>query len=187
MIIKHARQCKVRDPDRYRETVISNECSLVANAPADTANDTLNNAAFGLGQLVADGVLDRQTVEAQLFEAARERRIPLFEARSTIKSGLDAGERNPRGLDGQPTAAVSARKTRLSNDEQGRRNRAKQTLRTSQPIAGTLGEIYLRTRGISVTDEAASSLRFHQALLKSSLLPATVVDWYKHQLKRTCV
>jgi hypothetical protein len=77
----------------------------VRAAPPGTCNDTLNRAAFNLGQLVAGGLLEVEQVRAVLLAAAmaapttghadRERR-----AEATITSGLRGGAAKPRRWDG---------------------------------------------------------------------------------------
>jgi len=56
----------------------------------------LNLSAYNLGQLVGDLLLPRWQVEDDLMAAAAACGLPEGEARRTIKSGLDAGIRNPR-------------------------------------------------------------------------------------------
>lgn len=74
------------------------ECAAVFHAPAHSRNDTLNRAAFKLGQLVGAGLLIRRDVEQELLIAA----APLAQADGdmsvikTIRSGLTAGINNPR-------------------------------------------------------------------------------------------
>jgi hypothetical protein len=73
----------------------------VRTAPPGTCNDTLNRAAFNLGQLVAAGLLDPDQVHAVLLGAAlaapatghadRKRK-----ATATIASGLRGGAARPR-------------------------------------------------------------------------------------------
>ncbi|MDP9818486.1 hypothetical protein J3R04_004456 [Spirilliplanes yamanashiensis] len=59
-------------------------------------NDSLNRAAFNLGQLVAADLLDEDTVRARLTEAALLTALPPAEIRRTLASGLTAGKRHPR-------------------------------------------------------------------------------------------
>jgi hypothetical protein len=85
----------------YARTALASEAAAVRAAPVGTCNHTLNRAAFNLGQLVAARLLDPEEVRAVLLEAAmaapatghadRERK-----ARATIKSGLRAGQQQPR-------------------------------------------------------------------------------------------
>jgi hypothetical protein len=73
----------------------------VRTAPAGSCNDTLNRAAFNLGQLVATGLLEAEQVRGVLLAAAlaapetghadRERK-----ATATITSGLRGGAAKPR-------------------------------------------------------------------------------------------
>jgi hypothetical protein len=86
---------------RYAQAALQREAARVRAAPPGTCNDTLNRAAFNLGQLVATGLLDPDQVRAVLLAAAlaapatghadRERR-----ARATIDSGLRGGAAKPR-------------------------------------------------------------------------------------------
>lgn len=83
-------------PASYAEAALSNEAAAVATAAEGTRNDTLNRAAFNLGQLVATGILTATTVTAELTKAALESGLGPGEISRTIRSGLTAGERFPR-------------------------------------------------------------------------------------------
>lgn len=87
----------------YAKAAVRDEARRVAMATRGSRNNTLNAAAFSLGQLVAAGHLDRSQVERPLLLAARLARLPTPEARATIRSGLDAGLQQPRA---QPSASV---------------------------------------------------------------------------------
>jgi hypothetical protein len=86
---------------RYARAALAREAARVRAAPPGTCNDTLNRAAFNLGQLVAAGLLDADQVREVLLAAAlaapttghadRERK-----AEATIASGLRAGAAKPR-------------------------------------------------------------------------------------------
>ena len=54
----------------WAEKALSEEVNRVVTAAEYTRNDTLNRAAFSLGQIVAGGGLDRGTVESELMAAA---------------------------------------------------------------------------------------------------------------------
>jgi hypothetical protein len=86
---------------RYAQAALQREAARVRAAPPGSCNDTLNRAAFNLGQLVAAGLLDSEQVRAVLLAAAlaapttghtdRERK-----ATTTITSGLRSGAAKPR-------------------------------------------------------------------------------------------
>jgi hypothetical protein len=86
---------------RYAQAALQREAARVRTAAPHTCNDTLNRAAFNLGQLVAAGLLDADQVREVLLAAAlaapttghadRERK-----AKATIASGLRAGAAKPR-------------------------------------------------------------------------------------------
>jgi putative DNA primase/helicase len=83
---------------RYAEVAFESELQRVRNAREGVRNDTLNKAAFALGQLVGAGVLDEATVEHELTNAALACGLDEKEARKTITSGLRAGMAQPRQI-----------------------------------------------------------------------------------------
>lgn len=86
---------------RWAAAALHGEVERVRQADEGVRNDTLNRAAFSLGQLVAGGEL----VEAEVIEALESEALAVGLARSettaTIRSGLAAGAKNPRAM---PTA-----------------------------------------------------------------------------------
>jgi Bifunctional DNA primase/polymerase, N-terminal len=83
---------------KYVQAALDAQLGRVAMSRDGTRNSTLNKAAFALGQLVGAGVVDRQTVEQQLADAAARCGLPEREAAATIRSGLDAGIAQPRKM-----------------------------------------------------------------------------------------
>lgn len=92
-------QNAVKEPTRFASAALDAEAAAVRTAPQGTANHTLNRAAYKLGQLVAAGAIDRVHVEAVLAAAASALTARDGERATlrTIRSGLEAGMRNPRG------------------------------------------------------------------------------------------
>jgi Bifunctional DNA primase/polymerase, N-terminal len=80
----------------YGRAALTRERAAVAAAPPGRRNNTLNRAAFNLGQLVAAGLLEAEEVRAALLEAALEAGNPEARARATIASGLRGGAAKPR-------------------------------------------------------------------------------------------
>jgi hypothetical protein len=80
----------------YAMAALREEARRVATAQPGTRNDTLNRAAFSLGQLAAAGLLPPLGVATVLGEAARRAGLPEDEARRTITSGMAGGARKPR-------------------------------------------------------------------------------------------
>lgn len=80
----------------YAKKALDLEAAKVALAMPGSRNDALNKAAFALGQLVAGGMLGRADVESRLTLAAERAGLPQHEAATTIRSGLDAGAKDPR-------------------------------------------------------------------------------------------
>lgn len=80
----------------YAMAALRAEAERVAAARPGTRNDTLNRAAFSLGQLVAAGLLPPIPVITSLIDAARYAGLPQDEAVRTVRSGMAAGARKPR-------------------------------------------------------------------------------------------
>ncbi len=84
---------------RYAEAALESAVRNVRDAQEGNRNNTLNSEAFGVGQLVGAGLLDDYEVERALFRAATTNGLPESEARATIRSGLEAGKREPRDVE----------------------------------------------------------------------------------------
>jgi len=80
----------------YAAAALHEETRIVAAARLGTRNDTLNRAAFSLGQLVGAGMLSPPAVITALMSAAERCGLPDGEAIRTIRSGMTAGTRRPR-------------------------------------------------------------------------------------------
>jgi hypothetical protein len=80
----------------YAMAALRAETEGVAAARPGTRNDTLNRAAFSLGQLVAEGLLPPVPVITGLVSAARQAGLSEQEAWRTVRSGLAGGARKPR-------------------------------------------------------------------------------------------
>jgi hypothetical protein len=81
---------------RYALAALREEIAKVAAARPGIRNDTLNRAAFSLGQLVATSQLPAAAVTTALAEAAESCGLPGEEAQRTIRSGMTSGARHPR-------------------------------------------------------------------------------------------
>ena len=95
--------CPVASPETtyaYARSALEREARNVAEAPEGQRNDTLNTAAFNLGQLVAAGALDESVVRAELEKAGTAAGLSEAETRKAINSGLSAGRKEPRDLSG---------------------------------------------------------------------------------------
>ncbi|NRQ39497.1 bifunctional DNA primase/polymerase [Nonomuraea sp. NN258] len=80
----------------YVLAALRGEVERVLTAVPGNRNDTLNLAAFALGQLAGSGLLPRHLAEACLHNAAEAIGLDFREAFSTIRSGLESGQRQPR-------------------------------------------------------------------------------------------
>ncbi|MDP9144409.1 MAG: AAA family ATPase [Actinomycetota bacterium] len=90
------------DATRYALAALESECQKVAEAPEGVRNNTLNTAAFNLGQLVAGGYLDGAEVTAQLTNAAAIAGLDMREIDATVPHAISDGEKIPRTVQLQP-------------------------------------------------------------------------------------
>jgi hypothetical protein len=81
---------------RYFVAAMRGELADVAAARPGTRNDTLNRAAFRLGQLAAAGHAGLDGLTGLLLAAAFAAGLTERESLATINSGLTAGQRHPR-------------------------------------------------------------------------------------------
>jgi len=82
----------------YAKAALKYELRTLASAPEGGRNEALNKAAFALGQFVPGGHLDRATVEAELAHVADLIGLDEAEIKGTIRSGIEAGIKNPRTM-----------------------------------------------------------------------------------------
>ena len=85
-----------RGATAYAMAALRNECDRMATAADGTRHDTLNKAAFNLGQLVGAGLLPELAVITSLADAASQAGLPDRDIPRIIRSGIEAGIRNPR-------------------------------------------------------------------------------------------
>jgi hypothetical protein len=88
----------------WARAALEDEAARVRGARPGTRNNTLNRAAFSLGQIIGAGLLDADTVEHTLAGSAMTAGLTEHEARQTIRSGLGAGTGQPRGPRHTPEA-----------------------------------------------------------------------------------
>lgn len=100
-----AREKRAAFSHAYLETALADELASLRKASNGTRNDTLNKAAFSLGQLVAHG-LPEARITSELMHTATAIGLDHQEAQNTITSGLCAGMAEPR----QPSASQSRKK-----------------------------------------------------------------------------
>jgi hypothetical protein len=91
--------------DTWARAALEREVAAVRSARDGTRNNTLNRAAYSLGQIVAIGELDEGAVASCLVDAAWSAGLGEREALATVSSGLSAGMREPRAVRARdPTA-----------------------------------------------------------------------------------
>jgi hypothetical protein len=92
------RQHTPDDASPYASKALADELDRLLGAGEGTRNDTLNTAAFNLGQLVGAGALTERDVTEQLRTAALAIGLEATETDRTIRSGLAAGAAEPRDV-----------------------------------------------------------------------------------------
>ena len=81
---------------RYAFAALSDELDKLPGTREGARNDQLNKSAFALGQLIGAHQLDREDVETKLANMARRVGLTEREIQATIRSGIEAGMREPR-------------------------------------------------------------------------------------------
>lgn len=82
--------------DHYTRKAVQEECDQITAAPDGDQNNTINVAAYNVGQLVGAGALSEGEARDALMSAARSGNHPEGRAQKTIESGLSAGMADPR-------------------------------------------------------------------------------------------
>jgi len=75
---------------------LQGECETMRSAPEGTRNDTLNRAAFRIGQIIASGHLDPEEATYAIRDAGMAAGLPEIEVRSVLGRALANGASNPR-------------------------------------------------------------------------------------------
>ncbi|GAA3144622.1 hypothetical protein JOF29_005710 [Kribbella aluminosa] len=86
----------LKNTSAYTLAALTGELEKVLASTPGRRNDTLNRAAFALGQLVGAQLLDQHIARDELVSAAGRIGLPRTEADRTITSGLTAGAHRPR-------------------------------------------------------------------------------------------
>jgi hypothetical protein len=84
----------------YGRAALANELARLAQARKGShfRNNQLNRSAYALGRLVGAGYLDQGTAESHLYRVGLNIGLPEREIIATLRSGLEAGIRNPRQI-----------------------------------------------------------------------------------------
>jgi hypothetical protein len=82
--------------ERYAFRTLEKLRGQIESIQPGTRNESLNKAAFGLGQMAGAGWIPQTLVERVLLDAAARCGLSATEAQRTIASGLNAGMRQPR-------------------------------------------------------------------------------------------
>jgi hypothetical protein len=80
----------------YAQAALERAVGRLAVAPVGARNDTLNREAHGLGRLAGAGLLLPSEAGEVLLAVAVQIGLAEVEAIATIRSGLEAGIRNPK-------------------------------------------------------------------------------------------
>ena len=95
---------------------LRDEVQRVATAVDGTRHDTLNRAAFSLGQLVGSELFPEVAVAISLADAARQSGLPERDIPRIIQSGMTAGACYPRVPRQDPPQRASPRRPQLPRD-----------------------------------------------------------------------
>ena len=164
--------------ERYAQVAFERQIAELASTAAER-NAALNRAAFGLGQLVGAGYLDRIKVEAELYTAATANGYVGKDggpaARATIRSGLSRGILHPRDIPDRsqngtvrfqidPAEAERRRELRRQAeaaeraDTERRQRLALRIWESGHDPRGTVVERYLNGRGLDLFEDLAGAV-----------------------------
>lgn len=84
--------------ERYGLAALRAELDALAAVEPGGRNDALNSASFSVGQLIASGCLGYDHAVGELARVGTEIGLGPSEVEATIRSGIEAGGRHPRGV-----------------------------------------------------------------------------------------
>ncbi len=87
---------KHNNTTKYGGAALARELADLAGTPEGQRNEHLNRSAFSMGQLVAGGELEHVQAEAGLIGMGTSIGLPHGEVVKTVKSGIEAGLKEPR-------------------------------------------------------------------------------------------
>lgn len=84
--------------EKYARAALEKAVAAVVRAADGSRNQTLNDEAYSLGQLIGGGALDEAEAREALRRAAIGAGLTEEETRKTIESAIEAGRAKPRGV-----------------------------------------------------------------------------------------
>jgi hypothetical protein len=134
-------QCVEAVADRhlaYAQSTLGRLSDELAGTSTGRRNATLNNAAFRMGRMIASGWISRADVEGSLADAAVACGLAHEEISATLRSGLNAGEKEPHGdLPDRPRSDRQTGKTKSTNAKSGNAGSDKKTALKSAAAANS--------------------------------------------------
>ncbi len=88
---------QIRDAGAWARRALDGEIQRLRTSVKGVRNETLNRVAFRLGQIIGTGALDEDEIEQVLVDNALSIGLGEREAVATVRSGITAGEKSPRG------------------------------------------------------------------------------------------
>ena len=105
----------------YIEATLNGAHDDVVGAPKGKRNEQLNDSSMWLGHFVGGGVLDERKVIDTLMDACATSGLLADDGKhqclATIRSGLEAGKRDPRGIPERKSADVIQHPSAKTQDE----------------------------------------------------------------------
>jgi len=154
----------------YADVALKLELKNLRQAAEGTRNDTLNKAAFNLGQLVGGGYLDRQHVESELASTAALIGLGEGEAAATIRSGVEAGMKEPRTIQPRPlrSSLASSDDTPASDAETSAPATATEVILIPGPHTDDMGR-YVEQSSKDFADQVIAALPVDLVYRKSHI------------------
>jgi AAA domain/Bifunctional DNA primase/polymerase, N-terminal len=130
----------------YAQAALDGICDELAATPEGRRNTILNNAAFRMGTMAAQGWIERGDEQA-LLRAAVACGLPADEILPTLRSGLDAGEKQPHAELKDRPSVIDAKAEQQQHGQGHDAERAPQMTGLGEWDAGELDDSNIPPRG----------------------------------------
>ena len=162
-----------RGSSRYAETALKLELRNLRQTTEGTRNDTLNKAAFNLGQFVSGGYLDRARVESELASVAALIGLGENETAATIRSGIEAGMKEPRTIQPRPIRTRTASEDAPASDVSASGTSASDIILIPGPHKDDMGR-YVEQSSKDFADQVIAALPV-DLIYRKSFLPGELI------------
>jgi len=150
--------------EKYGRAALEKAVAAVVRAVDGSRNQTLNDEAYTLGQLIGGGVLDEIETRETLRRAAIGAGLSEEETRKTIESAIEAGKAKPRTVP-EPRIEPTVPNGQAERDADPHRNQPKPTAAMLYGLAGDVGRTAAKDTEVNPYAACAGFLSFISAAM----------------------